>query len=246
MGRRRRHSQQLRAHRHVAPVPGAVPEGADRGIRITAVRRGRQERHPRPPQPHQDHREAEGQARGTPERPAGRGQEGRRAGVRRVGRRSRLHRRGPLLQEPGNSHQDGSRRRRPDRRLRVRLRPLHEGPLPGPTAPRPRGAVRHRHADLQHDDGDVHHTALPRPQGADGPRHRPFRPRQTPYCPKGGELIRAPQIGLLHFLQDGFVPFGSELRSRRLSGPRPAGAEGEKRPRTIPRLFRRPWPHAHA
>ena len=46
---------------------------------------------PRAPQHHQDHREAEGQARGAAEGPAGRGQERRRPGLRRAGRRPRLH-----------------------------------------------------------------------------------------------------------------------------------------------------------
>ena len=160
---------------YVPRLPGEVPARADRGVQPAAAGRGRQKRDAGPPQPHQDHREAEGQTRGTPEGPAGRGQEGRRAGVRRAGRRSRLHRRGPLLQEPGDADQDGPRRRHPDRRLRARLRPVHEGPLPAPASPRPRGDVRHCHADCQHDDGDVHDAALPRPRGAEKPRHRPLR-----------------------------------------------------------------------
>ena len=77
-------------------------------------------------------------------------EEGRRPGLRRAGRRSRLRGRGALLQEPGDADQDGPRGRHPDRRVRARLRPLHEGPLPGREAPGPRRNLRHRHADLQH------------------------------------------------------------------------------------------------
>ena len=89
--------------------------------------------------------------RGAAEGPARRGQEGRRAGVRRAGRRPRLHRRGPVLQEPGDADQDGARRRHPDRRQRAGLRPLHEGPLPAtsstpatasPSPPARRSATR--------------------------------------------------------------------------------------------------------
>ena len=58
---------------------------------------------PGPPEHHQDHREAEGPPRGAAEGPARRGQEGRRPGLRRAGRRPPLHRRGPLLQEPGDA-----------------------------------------------------------------------------------------------------------------------------------------------
>ena len=76
MGRHHRHPQQLRADRHVARVPGAVPARADRGIRPVAVRQRRGETRRGQPQPHQDHREAEGQPRGAAEGPAGRGQEG--------------------------------------------------------------------------------------------------------------------------------------------------------------------------
>ena len=119
-------------------------------------------------QHHQDHREAEGPPRGAAERPGRRGQERRRAGVRRAGRRSHLHRRGPLFQEPGNADQDGARRRHPDRRQRAGLRPLHESPLPGRAASRPRRDVRHRHADFQHDGRAVHDAALPRPGGPEG------------------------------------------------------------------------------
>ena len=133
---------------------------------LVRQRRGRYRA--RAPQHHQDHREAEGQPRGAAEGPARRGQEGRRAGLRRAGRRSPLHRRGPLLQEPGDADQDGAGRRHPDRRQRAGLRPLHEGPLPGRAAPRPRRHVRHRHADPQHDGRDVHDAALPRPGGAAG------------------------------------------------------------------------------
>ena len=49
---------------------------------------------------------------------AGRRQVRRRAGVRRAGRRSCVHRRGTLLQEPGDADQDGARGRHPDRRSR--------------------------------------------------------------------------------------------------------------------------------
>ena len=140
--------------------------GADRRNTTSCSRRRERDADPAPPQPHQDHREAEGRTRRAPEGPARRGQEGRRAGVRRAGRRSPLHRRGPVLQEPGNADQDGARRRHPDRRQRARLRPLHEGPLPARAASRPRRHLRHRHADQQHDGRDVHDAALPRPRGA--------------------------------------------------------------------------------
>ena len=100
----------------------------DQLLREHAGAKGRQ------PQPHQDHREAEGREGRTPEGPARRGQEGRRAGVRRTRRRSRLHRRGALFQEPGDADQDGARRRHPDRRLRAGLRRVHESPLPGRAA----------------------------------------------------------------------------------------------------------------
>ena len=68
------------------------------------------------PQHHQNHRETKGRPPGTAEGPAGRGQEGRRPGLRRAGRRPRLHRRGAFLQEPGDADQDGPGRRHPDRR----------------------------------------------------------------------------------------------------------------------------------
>ena len=64
----------VRADRHVAGLPGEVPPGADRRIRRAATRTCRSQRCQ--PQPHQDHREAEGGEKRTPERPAGRGQEG--------------------------------------------------------------------------------------------------------------------------------------------------------------------------
>ena len=99
---------------------------------------------------------------GTAEGPAGRGQEGRRPGLRRAGRRPRLHRRGAFLQEPGDADQDGPGRRHPDRRHRAGLRPLHEGPLPGGAAQGPRRHLCHRHADFQHDGRDVHDAAIPR------------------------------------------------------------------------------------
>ena len=107
--------------------------------------------------------------------PAGRGQEGRRAGLRRTRRRPRLHRRGPLLQEPGDADQDGPRRGHPDRRLGTGFRRLHESPLPGRAAPRPRRHLRHRHADIQYDGRDVHDAAIPRSRGTTQPRDRAFR-----------------------------------------------------------------------
>ena len=42
-------------------------------------------------------------------------------------------------------------------------------------ASRPRRDVRHRHADFQHDDGNVHHAAIPRPRGAQKPGPGAFR-----------------------------------------------------------------------
>ena len=86
-----------------------------------------------------------------------------------------FHRRGPLFQEPGNADQDGASGRHPDRRQRAGLRRLHEGPLPGRAASRPRRDVRHRHADFQHDGRAVYDAALPRPGRDEKPGHRAFR-----------------------------------------------------------------------
>ena len=65
----------LRAHRHVARLPGAILKRADPGIHRTAVRQRQCQGRQRAPQPHQDHREAKSQTRSAAERPARRGQE---------------------------------------------------------------------------------------------------------------------------------------------------------------------------
>ncbi len=74
-----------------------------------------------------------------------------------------------------DSYKDGTRRRHPDRRQRAGVRPVHESPLPGGEASRPRRDVRHRHADQQHHGRALHDAAVPRPGGVAEPRYRALR-----------------------------------------------------------------------
>ena len=166
VGRHHRHAQLLRAHRHVAGLPGEVPEGADRGIQPAAPRRRQQEAT-------RAHRNLiktiEKQKAAREERLKDLLAEDKKddglvfdeLGVDHIFIDEAHYFKNletPTKMERVAGIQTGGSERAFDLYMKARyLRPA---------APRPRRDVCHRHADLQHDGRDVHDAALPRSRGA--------------------------------------------------------------------------------
>ena len=174
VGRDHRHPQLVRADRHVAGLPGAVPPRADRRIRPAAPRTRR------PPSAANRNliKTIEKQKAGREERLKDLLAEDKKddglvfdeLGVDHVFIDEAHYFKNletPTKMERVAGIQTGGSERAFDL--------LHEGPLPARAAPRPRRHVRHRHADQQHDGRDVHDAAVPRPRGAAGARHRALR-----------------------------------------------------------------------
>jgi hypothetical protein len=92
--------------------------------------------------------------------PFSRAQKGQHADIRGAWHRPPFHRRGAQVQKPFLRHEDDARCRVAADRIRTRVRYVPQGSAHPGEEQRGRRRFRDRHADFQHDGGNVHDAAL--------------------------------------------------------------------------------------